>query len=214
MKFKELSKHRQAELIEAERNSFCESGDNFWSECVIEDWKEKLAELGFENPEIAYSGFSSQGDGASFTSELGGKSVELPAGLQKEIDEAKQVEFTTKRLEGDWRVRTMEDLDWNLEIYGTIERNDSHYVHHRTINCTLNVSWGRDVPDALQDKLSTWSNERENELTEEARDLSQAIYKDLGEAWDYECSDETITEKLADSDDDYEEDEELELEVA
>jgi len=45
------------------------SGDDSWSESVIEDWKEhRLPEMGFgENAEIAFSGFWSQGDGASFT---------------------------------------------------------------------------------------------------------------------------------------------------
>lgn len=43
------------------------AGDNYFSEPVIEDWKARLEKKGFNDPEISWSGFSSQGDGASFT---------------------------------------------------------------------------------------------------------------------------------------------------
>jgi len=43
------------------------AGDNYFSEFIIEDWKARLEKKGFNSPEISYSGFSSQGDGASFT---------------------------------------------------------------------------------------------------------------------------------------------------
>lgn len=42
-------------------------GDNFWSEHTIEEWKAELTEMGFNDPDISWSGFWSQGDGASFT---------------------------------------------------------------------------------------------------------------------------------------------------
>ena len=41
--------------------------DDFWSEPVLDAWKTELEDMGFYEPEIAYSGFGSQGDGASFT---------------------------------------------------------------------------------------------------------------------------------------------------
>ena len=45
------------------------SGDHYsdWHEFTLDDWKQRLEEMGFSEPDISYSGFSSQGDGASFT---------------------------------------------------------------------------------------------------------------------------------------------------
>ena len=45
--------------------------DDHWYECVIEDWKAKLKRKGFHEAEIVFSGFGSQGDGASFTATIG-----------------------------------------------------------------------------------------------------------------------------------------------
>lgn len=41
--------------------------DYEWWDCVEDDWKERLEKKGFMDPKISFSGFWSQGDGASFT---------------------------------------------------------------------------------------------------------------------------------------------------
>lgn len=41
--------------------------DYEWWDSIEDEWKQELEELGFNEPDIAFSGFSSQGDGASFT---------------------------------------------------------------------------------------------------------------------------------------------------
>lgn len=41
--------------------------DSFWYEHIYEEWKAELESMGFGDPDINFSGFSSQGDGASFT---------------------------------------------------------------------------------------------------------------------------------------------------
>lgn len=41
--------------------------DHEWWEFTYDDYKEKLENIGFEDPDFSFSGFSSQGDGASFT---------------------------------------------------------------------------------------------------------------------------------------------------
>lgn len=41
-----------------------------WYEHVIDMWKQALDQVGFENAEIQFSGFGSQGDGASFTADV------------------------------------------------------------------------------------------------------------------------------------------------
>lgn len=41
--------------------------DESYSEPILEEWKRELENIGFGDPDISYSGFWSQGDGASFT---------------------------------------------------------------------------------------------------------------------------------------------------
>lgn len=65
IKFEDLSPEAQKVVIERNRHINTEDGN--WDDSVISDCKSKLEELGFDDVEIGYTGFWSQGDGASFT---------------------------------------------------------------------------------------------------------------------------------------------------
>ncbi len=65
--FSELSSEQKAKVIEKYNDI---NTDHDWSQWTIDDWKEKLERQGFLSPEIYFSGFWSQGDGASFTAEI------------------------------------------------------------------------------------------------------------------------------------------------
>jgi len=41
--------------------------DHDWWDHTYDTWKSALAQIGFDNADISFSGFWSQGDGASFT---------------------------------------------------------------------------------------------------------------------------------------------------
>lgn len=43
--------------------------DSHWSEHILDEWKAELEDMGFGRVVISFSGFYSQGDGASFTAE-------------------------------------------------------------------------------------------------------------------------------------------------
>lgn len=43
--------------------------DNHWSEIILDEWKAELEDMGFGRVDINFTGFYSQGDGASFTAE-------------------------------------------------------------------------------------------------------------------------------------------------
>lgn len=58
------------EAKETARQEYRENGlDYNWWEHIYEEWTTELEEMGFDGIEISYSGFWSQGDGASFTAE-------------------------------------------------------------------------------------------------------------------------------------------------
>jgi hypothetical protein len=44
------------------------SAQDDWYESTVDDWKQFLSDMGFDDPEVSFSGFGSQGDGASFIS--------------------------------------------------------------------------------------------------------------------------------------------------
>ena len=65
--FDELSQEDKDHEIENERNSMDDTMGDWWYEGIIEDEAQKLRDEGFVDVEIEFSGFNSQGDGASFT---------------------------------------------------------------------------------------------------------------------------------------------------
>ena len=64
MKPTELNERQRARLIEKYRDVNVD--DSFWYESVYESTKENLALYGFDTSDFAFTGFWSQGDGASF----------------------------------------------------------------------------------------------------------------------------------------------------
>lgn len=53
---------------ETARDWYREGGFDYeWWDSIEDEWKVEIEEMGFQNVDIAFSGFSSQGDGASFT---------------------------------------------------------------------------------------------------------------------------------------------------
>jgi hypothetical protein len=67
--YDQLSPEAQEKARDWFRQGCCE--DSSWSEITLDDWKETLTEMGFgydkDSVDISFSGFWSQGDGASFT---------------------------------------------------------------------------------------------------------------------------------------------------
>jgi hypothetical protein len=65
-KFEELSPRAKDHAIEQERNSIAETMDD-WDTEILEEFEKELGEIDITNVDIQYTGFNSQGDGASFT---------------------------------------------------------------------------------------------------------------------------------------------------
>jgi hypothetical protein len=98
--FNELSDLIKQDIFERYRTVLV--SDTWWSDGTIDFWKEKLEESGFCEPEIHFSGFSSQGDGACFDARIDMKKIKL-------MDKFKDLDFD------------------NLEI--SIETTNNHYSH-------------------------------------------------------------------------------------
>lgn len=164
LKFDELDEVQKSKVID---NLHDINTDYDWYEFVYDDAKTILGKLGFTDIEIAFSGFASQGDGASFTA-----TFDVPA-TKKELKErqAKVKEYAPKIKLGlftDMRFDKDEKEVGTLEVF----RISHHYAHYNTISSD------------------------NNDLEEFARDFSKWIYRQLESEYEYRTSKEAITETI------------------
>jgi hypothetical protein len=108
-KFNELTKEQKEKAI---KNLWDINVRHNWDEWVLDEEKSRLEELGYSDIEIYYSGFYSQGDGASFTA---------TGNIEKLVEKAshkKDIELITfHRLFNDYcpECSMMIDIDYNTE---------------------------------------------------------------------------------------------------
>jgi hypothetical protein len=164
-KLSELSKEAKQKAIDD--NRFWNTEDNEWYEYTLDYWKEKLTALGFNNAEIYFSGFASQGDGASFKTDV---DIEKWLTVNKKKTEYKAI---------------IKDID-NCTI--TITKS-GHYEHEMTMSVEVEYFGNNDKAYNTIDKLG-------DEILENAREQARLIYKELDKENDYLTSDEAIAESL------------------
>lgn len=166
-KFSELTPAAKEKALTELRD--CNVDYNGWADCVLDDWKEKLEKFGYTSPEIAYSGFCSQGDGASFTA-----AVDLPAWIKATKN--------TKRFAAILKWLKSPD-EWHT---ANIIRIDRHYSHYNTVRAELEYD----------DTAPADMSELEAAITSHVRDLSRQLYRDLEKEYEYLTSDEAIKETI------------------
>lgn len=148
--------------------------EDLWYEPLIEDAVNELAENGFEDAEIAFTGFWSQGDGASFTC----KRIDVPLFLKKNrpcMDfQSEQIERWEEgmSLGGDALIGLgfSEDeagvltpvlhlfLDPGCTlIYGSVCRSGGGYVHEHSTSINLDIDQYGVVEEVEDRDLEGWS---------------------------------------------------------
>ena len=162
-RFNELKRDAQDEAIAEERHDLIVDLDY-----VLDDWKEKLKNLGYGKVDIWYSGFGNQGDGASFTSK--GNIVEAK-GI-REIVEAVCIGAGSS--------------GWT-DLYIAIKRGDSRYCHENTISVEVESP-------TISSCYLIGIEERAEEVV---RGLCREIYQDLETAYNAATSDAAIIELIA-----------------
>jgi hypothetical protein len=162
-RFNELKRAAQDEAIAEERHDLIIDLDY-----VLDDWKEKLKNLGYGKVDIWYSGFGNQGDGVSFTSE--GNIVEA-----KGIREIVEGVCSSTGSSG-----------WT-DLYIAIKRGDSRYCHENTIS----------IEAESLTILPSYLAEIEERAEAVVRGLCREIYQDLETAYDAATSDAAIIELIA-----------------
>lgn len=169
----ELSEKARQKAIEKYRNY----GDVDLT-CTVEYIEEILTCLGFESPKISYTGFCSQGDGLSFTSD----NWQYKKGM---LDSIKQA--TTNKDVLEWaHCLYSESKDTFFRLSFCVERISSRYSHSNTVT-VANYHYD------LSDKQIEWLNHIKN-------GLCLVFYRMLEKDYDYQLSDEYIIESLSSND--------------
>lgn len=199
--YRELSDKAQQKA----REWFCETLDYEWWEHVYDMAKQDGVERGFDIEDIRFSGFWSQGDGASWTG-----SVNIKAFLDYHLKED-HPDFGRYFV---LQALIAENNGW-VERCTNINRRGFHYVHDNMMYLE-SISYsnledldaddeerlqeegplqraniyqlfkGADI-DQLIDSLETW-------ILEEAQAYARQIYKDLESEYDHLTSDESLVE--------------------
>jgi hypothetical protein len=135
-------------------------------------------------PDIRYSGFSSQGDGASFVGRYEYRKGSFKA-MAKEFPAPKEFSAANKsnaNLQGI--AAGLADLQkkHGYKITANIEQNDHRYFHSRTMSADVSIG----------DEELHYDNELTVSVRELLRDFAEWIYRSLEEQYNYEQSDEYV----------------------
>ena len=176
--YDELSPKAQAKVLEDNRYFNVEDGDNY----VIEDWQdEKLPALGFDNAEISYSGFGSQGDGASFTAKV---NILTWLKVNKNLNQNKElVEFLKNESESCY-----------IEI--NVVRSSRQYSHEYTVSVECDGHLYNNVPDRVTKQV----DDLNSAILQNVREISRKIYKELEAEYNDQTSDNAIIDAIKNND--------------
>jgi hypothetical protein len=186
--FDELSPGAKQNAIDNNRDYHIDSHN--WWDPIIEVFTEEMEAIGMTDIHCAFSGFYSQGDGASFTGKVKDNELFLKT-LGIGFGDKASKKFDT----------TFDSIAEN--IYITIQRNDTRHYHHNTISANVEVDGDEeieldlglgmlikidinDVCDSIEPKITDW-----------AREKSKGLYRDLENYYEELSSDEAIASDLA-----------------
>lgn len=180
-KFEELKPEVQEQVIED--NRYINVDFTNWNDTRLNEWKSQLKDMGFINVNIEYSGFYSQGDGASFTGRINNQESLIK--LMEEIDKKKYkpLRFAMRRGE--------------VELTAWIKSINRQYSHERTKSLELDLTdMTYNMNPKRIDTLTDLANDLETELEEKRLELSKEIYQDLKDDYESFTSDESVKETL------------------
>lgn len=207
--FEELSPEAQKHALEEQRDINVDYQG--WEDGVTEGFKEDMEEIGISDIDISYTGFWSQGDGASFTSDTidtrklfnaaGIKSTDaLNMEVENRDDKDKEFYDLLDTLEDIGHLDRVRITPEELKV--TIERGSSNYYHENTVSAKIEI-W--DEPEGWEEP-GRFIEDLEKEITNFIRGKCKELYGSLEKEYDYLTSDEAVKETLIDND--YEFDEE------
>ncbi len=176
-KFDELTEEAKQKSIE--ENRYINTEHWCWWHDVEDQFKDKMAKLGYEVEKIYFSGFSSQGDGACFEGKVS-------------IDEWLLAHKLGRKY------RALLNYCRNYGGYVTIAQQ-GHYYHEKSMTFTESDTlcnyYYLDY-DRLGEKVGKQIDEVMELIETEAEEVARELYKDLEAESDYLMSDDVIADVL------------------
>jgi len=159
-------------------------------ECAIENFKERMGPFFRDKIEVFFSGFSSQGDGASFSGRLN---------LLKVLDEIDKT--------GDYLLYRELIRGGAFWLFCDLTRR-GYYCHEMTMQiCDVEVSWecgsstiksgpymGLVCTEELKDQLQPIISAATKAALEWLRDKARKLYRELEQEYEYQTSREAFIE--------------------
>lgn len=178
MKFKDLPEKRKEELRDKWRElNVCDD----WYEDTFDYAKEEAAKFGLHIENIYFSGFWSQGDGASFDGYLSFKECDA-ATLPEDVRDVYSAIH-----EQDAMVKIADpEAEFSVRV-----TQHGYYNHENTMHFEFRYSHDDEECSFLPD---------EETIEDALRDYARWIYSTLEEEYEYLTSDEAIDEYLNDQD--------------
>ena len=169
--YDEPTKEQQTKAIERYRD--INTDFDQWHDFITDEWKVTLDLLGYSNPEILFSGFSSQGDGACFTA-----TVDVGRYLAKYK--------LLKRFK---------------KIYGLISIKITHnyrYYYAQSTTVEYELDYNQNLKD--ENKAHKLACELAEHIEQDRIKLGNQIYKDLYRTYSELTSDEAVADTLRGND--------------
>jgi hypothetical protein len=180
-------------IIEKNRGIGVEFDD--WYDYIFDEFiKAREAEgIDIEYKDIMFSGFWSQGDGASFTGSVKWKFIE---------DCIKRHRKSVPKIAKFIRYHKKACTE-NPPLVGNVHRTSSHYSHENTVSFELefdsycqDYSVFRDIPDSPDTNYKYELEAIEKIISDELKDMMRTLYRELEKSYDYLTRDEAVEETL------------------
>lgn len=180
--FSELPPEVQERLVEEEKSYIANNPSDWWSDPIIEGFHEEMEAAGLSDVEVEWSGFWSQGDGASFKAKVRG------------------YEDTKKFVRETLGLTVLDEVLEN--IYISINRISTRYSHANTMEGSVEIDGDEEVEkdmgtgmiitidvtaslETIQDAVTDWARARANKL-----------YDDLESAYNEQFEDSNVINDL------------------
>lgn len=198
--FDELSDHAKECALDKHRQVNVDDFD--WWDAVYDDAQTIAGMLGFGDIDIAFSGFWSQGDGASFTGEWSPRPYDLDAVKEYAPNDTELHEIAALFV----TLSTSHKRYNRYNIDAKVERICSHYSHENTVRASMDFRFPDEFDDwnEFQQMVFTAANpepgqDYEDDLTDAVRRFCRWIYRQLEAEYRGLTSDEVIAEYLSGS---------------
>ena len=196
--FDELSPEAKKHAIDSNRDYNIDSYD--WWEPIIEGFAEEMEAIGMTDIDCQFSGFYSQGDGASFTGKVKDNELFLTSININPLDKLGKGPGKSKFISDNMKNALVEFYE---SIYITIQRNDRRYSHYNTISANVEVDGEEEIKIMISHEIDIdiivqeECDKLEPLITDWARDKSKELYNSLETEHDELQSDENITYYLS-----------------